>query len=107
MAVTKTYELLSTLPKTKIEKCSAMLENHLQCWKAGDLLITITTPAPTKDDPKAVSITSYQKCRRHAQAEKDADERAESQKLDTKVEKQVGQKEVGPASIPAPSVIAK
>ena len=77
-AVTKTYTLLSTLPHPVIEKCSEMLPNKMQCWKAADFDIAVTTPAPTKDDSQAVTVVTYQKCRAHAQAEKNADAAAEA-----------------------------
>ena len=61
MPTSKTFTLLSTLPGVAIGKCSEILENRLQCWKAGDFQITLPDG------------TTYQKCRRHAQAELQAD----------------------------------
>jgi hypothetical protein len=70
---TKTYTPLMEIPKTHITKCSEMLGNSMQCWRAGDYQITVTTPAPTEDNPEAVETVTYQKCRRHAQAERNKD----------------------------------
>lgn len=64
---TKTYTLLSSIPtgngpgKTPIVQCSAVLDNHLQCWNASSFLVKTldVTGKPTE----------YQLCRRHAMIE--------------------------------------
>jgi hypothetical protein len=61
MSTSKTFTALSTLPGVAIGKCSEILENRLQCWKAADYQIT------------CADGTTYPKCRRHAQAEFQAD----------------------------------
>ncbi len=71
---TKTYTPVSAIQNVAIGKCTEMLPNHLQCWKAGDFVITVTTPpAEGQTEP---TTTSYQKCRYHAQLEKAADDAA-------------------------------
>ena len=67
----KTYVALNSIPHAKIGRCSEVLGNQNQCWKAGDFQITVTKPPEGEEtDP---TIVTYQKCRRHAQAERDAD----------------------------------
>jgi hypothetical protein len=67
----KRYQNLSTMPtgvgigKVPIVRCSAMLANHMQCWRAGDFYIS---------DVSDIVNTAYQKCRAHAQQERDEDE---------------------------------
>ncbi len=64
---TKTYTLLTTMPtgvgpgKMPIKQCSAVLDNHLQCWNASAFLVR------TLDS--AGKPTEYQLCRRHAMIE--------------------------------------
>ena len=67
----KTYVALNSIPHVKIGRCSEVLGNQNQCWKAGDFQITVTTPP--EGEETAPTIVTYQKCRRHAQAERDAD----------------------------------
>jgi hypothetical protein len=50
-----------------------MLANHMQCWRAGDFLVTVTTDTPTDKNPTAQTITQYQKCRAHASSEQTQD----------------------------------
>jgi hypothetical protein len=69
MATTKTYEPVTSLPNLQITKCQQMLANHMQCWRAGDYLVTITTDTPTDENPKAQTVETYQKCRAHASSE--------------------------------------
>ena len=71
---TKTYTLLASVPGAFIGKCSEILPNRLQCWKAADFAITITTP-PAEGEAEP-TVTTYQKCRAHAQIEKNADDAA-------------------------------
>lgn len=77
----KRYTLLSALPtgngpgKIQITKCSAMLDNHMQCWRAGDFLVEQLVPSPDPDSATSEVVqSSYQKCRAHAQQERDQDE---------------------------------
>jgi hypothetical protein len=69
MGLTKTYEPVTSLPNLQITKCQQMLANHMQCWRAGDFLVTITTDTPTDENPEAQTVTQYQKCRAHASSE--------------------------------------
>lgn len=78
MGLTKKYELVTSLPNLKITKCQQMLANHMQCWRAGDYLVTITTDTPTDENPEAQTITQYQKCRAHATSEMTQDARITS-----------------------------
>ena len=75
MATTKTYEPVTSLPNLQITKCQQMLANHMQCWRAGDFLVTITTDTPTDENPEAQTVTTYQKCRAHASSEMTQDAR--------------------------------
>ena len=75
MATTKTYEPVISLPNLQITKCQQMLANHMQCWRAGDFLVTVTTDTPTDEYPEAQTITQYQKCRAHASSEMTQDAR--------------------------------
>jgi hypothetical protein len=69
--VTKRYQTLSSMPtgqgpgRVAIGRCEAMLENRMQCWRAGDFYIQDSTLA-----------RPYQKCRRHASIELASDEAA-------------------------------
>lgn len=73
---TKTYTAIAGSTGIQITKCSHMLENHMQCWRAGDFLITVVTSYPQDGDtPAHVETVTYQKCRRHAQVEKEADDK--------------------------------
>ncbi len=69
MATTKTYVLVTNLPNLQITKCQQILANYMQCWKAGDYLVTVTTDTPTDENPAAQTVTQYQKCRAHASSE--------------------------------------
>jgi hypothetical protein len=71
---TKTYKPLSQIAKAKIHKCSAMLPNHMQCWRAGDVQVVSTTVTPpAKDGDKETTSTSeYQLCYMHANIEQQA-----------------------------------
>jgi hypothetical protein len=63
----KTYTLLSSIPtgnkpgQTSIKQCSAILDNHLQCWNASAFVVKTTD--------KDGNSTEYQLCRRHAMIE--------------------------------------
>jgi len=79
--VTQTYTELSTLPiglgpgQYQIGKCSGILDNHMQCWRSADILVTVVTP--TEIEEKMVDVTThYQLCRRHAQLDQQAYESA-------------------------------
>jgi hypothetical protein len=73
--VTKTYTPLSQIASAAIGKCSAMLPNKLQCWRAGDVQVIIQkiTPPTGKDTMETVDKTEYQLCYRHAQLENQQD----------------------------------
>jgi hypothetical protein len=75
MATTKTYEPITSLPNLQITKCQQILANHMQCWRAGDFLVTVTIDTPTDENPAAQTITQYQKCRAHASSEMTQDAR--------------------------------
>ena len=85
MNMTKTYQPLSEIPDVKIGTCSAVLTNHMQCWRAGDVQVTqveqveqvevsgiktLATDKPEliqKAQSKTVEKTTYyQLCRAHA-----------------------------------------
>jgi hypothetical protein len=67
----KTYELIGAASekqgaaRVQIFRCAALLPNRMQCAKAGDFQITET------DGEK---VTTYQKCRYHANIEKAEDD---------------------------------
>ena len=89
MSVTKTYKLLSELSigtgpgQVQIVKCSAVLpENRMQCWKAGDVLVTSVEFTPSYDTiingvetavPEKEEVIHYQLCRAHALEEQGQD----------------------------------
>jgi hypothetical protein len=83
---TKTFTPLSELsvgPKpgqVQISKCTEVLPNRMQCWRAGDVLVTVvgelTTDKATGKPTQ--SVQSYQKCRRHALAEQEQYEKAQA-----------------------------
>lgn len=58
---TRSYRILR--PGDRIDRCSYILPNALQCWKAGEELVTETTPSEKKGEADAVY--SYQLCERH------------------------------------------
>ena len=77
---TKTYQSLTQLngdsnqygkpAKVPVGKCSAILQNHLQCWRAADVLITTTTTVPADGDkPESTTTNTAQMCYRHAQVD--------------------------------------
>lgn len=81
---TKTYTLLSSLPtgnkpgQIPITKCSAIIENKMQCWRAGDFLVTETTDVPaTEEDSASVKYLQYQLCRAHAVQQQQKDEKTQ------------------------------
>ena len=78
---TKKYMPLSILPtgsgpsQIKIGICSAILDNHMQCWRAGDIYVEETTIIPADGaSSEKTKVTSYQYCRRHAVAALQADQ---------------------------------
>jgi hypothetical protein len=79
--VTKTYTELSTLPlglgpgQFQIGKCSGILDNHMQCWRSADILVTVVTPTEKEGDVTE-GVSSYYLCRRHAQLDQQAYESA-------------------------------
>ena len=65
--MSKVYTNLSDLPHPVIGKCSGMLPNHMQCWRAGDVQVVETTITPAADDkPETTRVTLTQLCRSHA-----------------------------------------
>ena len=83
-AVQKTYTPFTELSvgtkvgQTPIEKCSAILPNSLQCWRAADVVVTrVETlqglPGGMEEAAKHPKITKYQLCRRHALIEQEQD----------------------------------
>jgi hypothetical protein len=82
---TKKYMPLSILPtgsgpsQIKIGTCSAVLDNHLQCWRAGDIYVEETTVIPADGASlEKTKVTSYQYCRRHAVAALAADAKTQN-----------------------------
>ena len=78
MSTTKTLTPLSALPvgtkpgQIAIGKCSEVLPNHMQCWRAGDVVVTVVNEPTTAEDGKVTQqILTYQKCNRHALAEQE------------------------------------
>jgi len=78
----KTFTSLKEVPtgtgpgQIQIGKCSAVLDNRMQCWRAGEFLVTttktVTTPAVmdgdkvvTPEDKAEVLDSQYQLCRAH------------------------------------------
>lgn len=81
---TKTYTLLSSLStgnklgQTPITKCSALIENKMQCWRAGDFMVMETTDVPaTEKDSASVKYLQYQLCRAHAVQQQQKDEKTQ------------------------------
>lgn len=67
MNPTKTFTPLTQIPKAFIGKCTAVLPNHMQCWKAGDVQVHLVKQ---EADPEKPNVTyDYQLCRAHAVAE--------------------------------------
>ena len=64
----KVYAPLASIPKAQIERCSYLLPNDLQCWRAADYLVTVKTVTPATDTSTEAKTTesSYQLCARHA-----------------------------------------
>jgi len=70
----KTYTALTDIPKVIIGKCSTLLANHMQCWRAGDFQVTIPAePVTAADGTITQDVTTYQLCRRHALLEQEND----------------------------------
>jgi hypothetical protein len=67
MNPTKTFTLLSQIPKVVIGKCSAILPNKMQCWRAGDVQVHTVTQGVNSEEPN--DTFDYQLCRAHAIAE--------------------------------------
>jgi hypothetical protein len=70
MSVTRAYKPLAEIPGAKVMSCSAVLPNHMQCWRSGDFQVTETASTTAED---GTSVTVYQLCRRHALIQKEAD----------------------------------
>lgn len=116
MNYTKKYESLTELnsahnygqrTKTDIKQCSAMLPNHMQCWRASDILITKTTTTKIEGDAAAEPILStdtVQMCNRHAQA--DLDEYNKAVNDDANANAVAAQPVVQAADVAKPTVAA-
>lgn len=77
MPTTKTYTPLSEIPKALITKCSQILPNKCQCWKAGEFQVEEIVPKePTENDPSTSKTISYQLCKAHAVIQEQADKLA-------------------------------
>lgn len=84
--VSKTYTPLTEIPtghglgKTLIGKCSAILPNRLQCWRAGDFVVTEVHPAVTDADEKvSQQKDTYQLCRSHVAQQQENDEKTKQE----------------------------
>lgn len=76
--IVKTFTPIEQFPignkpgQTPIGKCSGILENHMQCWRAGDVVVASVIPAYTTlegtEVPEHVSTAQF--CRYHANIEK-------------------------------------
>ena len=64
--MSRVYTPLSQVPNVKVGRCSGVLSNHMQCWRAGDVLVTDTTSTPTDTNPEAVTVSNTQLCNRCA-----------------------------------------
>jgi len=106
MATTKTYEPVTSLPNLQITKCQQMLANHMQCWRAGDFLVTITTDTPTDENPAAQTVTQYQKCRAHASSEMTQDAQAAADEAALAAAQAVVTADAAPV-VPVPVAAAK
>src|SRR6266567_2657160 len=61
----------------QIVRCSEVLSNHMQCWRAGDVLVTVTGEVFIDENGVVTQkVVQYQKCRAHANFESDADAKA-------------------------------
>ena len=78
MSETRTYTPLAEIPKALIGKCSAVLANHMQCWRAGDFQVSVVTtiPSEVEGEEPVVKLVTYQLCRAHAIVEQKAYEKA-------------------------------
>ena len=77
MSVARTYKPLTELPGVKVTSCSAVLPNHMQCWRSGDVQVTETTSTTDEDGSITETVSVYQLCRRHALIRKEADAQAQ------------------------------
>jgi hypothetical protein len=73
MSTTKTYTDLSTDGGSgvKVVNCSALLPNHMQCWRAGDVLVSVVNEDQTLN-------SNYQLCWRHAVIDQTAYEKLQA-----------------------------
>jgi hypothetical protein len=67
-----TYTPLSEIPKAIIGKCSAMLFNHMQCWRGADVQVSFTVTSKDKDGKDVTKTNIYQLCNAHAAIEQEA-----------------------------------
>ncbi len=93
MTATKVYTPLSQLPAVKITNCSAILPNHMCCWRAGDVQVIrqLVTEA-TAEEPVKVENQEYQLCNRHAYIEQQQDA-IDAQKAEVEAEQPAQQPE--------------
>lgn len=73
MSITRTYKALVEIPEVKIVGCSAILPNHMQCWRSGDVQVTETASDTEEDGSITKQVHIYQLCRRHALIQIEAD----------------------------------
>ena len=74
MNPTKTFTPISQLIKPTIGRCSAVLPNRMQCWKAGEYEVKQVFQGTNPEEPNKVAY--YQLCRAHAVAEQQEYEKA-------------------------------
>ena len=96
MNPTKTFTLLSQIPKAIIGKCSAILPNRMQCWRAGDVQVHTVTQGKDPEEPN--KTFDYQLCRAHAITEQQEYDKAVADETEAakaeKAEKAVAKDEV-------------
>jgi hypothetical protein len=62
-------------PKFQIGRCSAILPNKMQCWRAADFQVAETIPATTTESGEEVpeKEVEYQLCKQHVNIQKGED----------------------------------
>lgn len=74
MNPTKTFTPILQLVKPVIGRCTAILPNRMQCWKAGEFQVKQVFQGPNPEEPNKTN--TYQLCRAHAVAEQQEYEKA-------------------------------